>query len=634
MRYRLALLFAIIVVLAPGLAQARARRHKVPADAPTLFVSKEVMAIRSGRQKLTVRLADGVLQLETPYGNHDLTVNIASPKGWVHPTQVIAPPKTYRATDLVTAVVTFAVPDDRKMVLRISAYPGVAAVFVKSGVTGQFGAARDYYFWSWDGAVDSYFAPGKTGPEERKTSAATTRFDRGDWIFFPDMTGGLAVLTNGIVGYQPNQPFINALPRSRFLRPGETLDVGFGLAGVAGAADAAALSNAARAKYVATLKPVSLTKQTRIDYGAPAPDWLRNADMCRGWHGDWTDDMIGMWVSMSSPAIDVPVQKSVIEKVHNAGARAIVRVDCTQLNSFGNQTPDEADSSGLLDLSKHPDWVCIDSQGNPSESGRGLLNTCLRQPDLRDAVLTYVCNIMNLGADGILLDAVPISECYGPKFGKHTHPNPDASNNDEFENLSRQIFKLVKSLGDDKIVIQNSGIAPSRWSYCDAQMWEGFRFEGASEPVNEWSELQYAAQEHADAVRHGKVPIVLPHLSAVSADRRSACLLYIYSYTRLYGWLIDDWLEPTASPESQKLAAVRLGKPQGEVQRTGDVLYRAFEKGVVALNPTRVAVSAHIPTSRSGELTDVAYDRKLSASAGAIKIGMSPESGRVLLWAE
>jgi len=245
---------------------------------------------------------------------------------------------------------------------------------------------------------------------------------------------------------------------------------------------------------------------------------------------------------------------------------------------------------------------------------------------------------MNLGADAVFLDnAVPVRECYGPQFGKHTHPNPDATNTDDFEALAREIYKLVKSFGQDKIVVHNSGIAPSHWSYCDAQMWEGFRFDkGASEPVNEWPELQYAAEEHADAVRHGKVPVVLAYLGSMPADQCRSGTLYTYAFTRLYGWLMADWLDPTVSPENQNLAkaiyTVRLGRPLGDAKPAGDALYRVFEKGIVVLNPTRAAASASIPVPRDGMLADVAYDREVTASDGKLALEMAPESGRVLVW--
>lgn len=617
MRHRIAFIAALVTLACAGLSSP------MP---PTLDVSEDAVTICSGTQTLTVALADAALQLDTPYGSRDLVVNISSPSGWVQPSQAVSPPKIYRGKDSVAALMTFDVPNDRKLVLHVDAYPGIDAVFVKSSITGLYGGVSDCCFWAWSETLDSYITPTMSGPQERKTLPKTTRFDYSDWVFLPGPTGGLAVLTNGVVGYLPGEPFISALPKSRFLHPGETLDIGFGLAGLSDASEAAALSRLARGKPIPALKRANIRAQAKTDYGVPAPGWLRNADMYNGSYGDWSNDLIA--------------------KAHMSGARAIVRVDYTRLPNSETQPPatdkldmpDEADPDGLLDLAGHPDWVCIDSQGNPRESEPGLSNTCLHQADLRHAALTHVCNIMNLGADGIFLDnAVPVRECCGPQFGKHTHSNPDATNTDAFEALAREIYKLVKSFGDDKIVVHNSGIAPSHWSYCDAQMWEGFRFDkGASEPVNEWSELQYAAEEHADAVRHGKVPVVLTYWGSMPADQCKSGALYTYAFTRLYGWLMADWFDLTLSPENQNLAkaiyTVRLGKPLGDAKPAGDALYRVFEKGIVVLNPTRAAVSASMPVPRDGKLADVAYDRELTASDGKLALEMAPESGRVLVW--
>jgi len=618
--------------------------------APTIDVTPDAVTVSSGAQTLTVHLADGTLKLDTPYGSRDLTVNINSPSGWVHPGQAAAPPKIYRGKDVVAALIAFPVPGDRTMTLHVDAYPTLDAVFVKSGVTGLFGASRDYYFWSWPAKADSCVMQGTNGPETMKAESKLIRFPCADWVFLPGDTGGLAVFTNGIVGLMPGQPFVNALPRWRFLRPGETLEIGFGLAGVRDASEAAALARLARARPIAALKRFYITKEAKIDYGSPAPDWLRNADAYNGWYRDWTDEMIEGWMTDFPLIVGAPASKSIIAKAHEAGVRVIVYVNCMELQNSQVQMaakgslyrhPDEAAPADLLDLAKHPDWVCVDSEGNQRRSNwgvsqdiPGLFAACLHQTDLHEAALTQVCNIMNLGADGIFVDnACPVFEC----FGKHTHSDAHATSTDAYEALQRQIYKLVKSFGKDKIVMHNSGVLPSHWAYCDAQMWEGFRFtEGNSEPDNEWSELQYAAEEHSDAVRHGKVPVVLSYFSAIPADRRRECALYTYAYTRLYGFLLADWFDLTKAPENQKLAqaiyTIRLGKPLSEAKPVGDLLYRAFEKGVVVLNPTRARVSANVPIPHDGRLSDVAYDRTLTASDGTISLDLSPESGRVLLW--
>ena len=647
MLYRLALLFAVATIVIPGPASARSRRPKLPADLPTLYVTKDVMAIRNGQQKVTVRLTDGSVQLQTPQGNHQLAVNIASRKGWVRPTQAIAPPKTYRAKDVVTAVVTLAVPDDRKMVLRISAYPGVPAVFVKSGVTGQYGSAKDNYYWSWDQAVASYVTHGKAGPMEHRTAQGITAFDQSDWVFLPNGTGGLAVMTNGIVGYQPNQSFIHPLPRWRYLRPGETLDVTFGLAGVASTRDAETLATTARAR-VAILKPVYLTKQTTINYGAPAPDWLRQTETAIGCEGKWSDDMIGRWMNATLLVVGIPADKHTIAKAREAGLRAIVKVNYAELQNSAmakrSRKADGATPADLLDLAKHPDWTCIDFDGVERRSAavvsgdaRGVFSTCFHQADLRENALTHVLNIMNLGADGVYIDnACPPAECYGPQFDKHRHDDPYQTNTAAADELLKQIYKLVKTYGEDKVVVHNSGILPAHWAYCDAQVWEGFRHDrGHAEAVYEWAELRYAAEEHAEAIRKGKVGILLPRFVSIPPDKRLRSAFYALAYSKLYGFAVGDWLDLAKSPKlAEVICSVRLGKPLGEVKRSGEVLYRVFNGGIVVLNPTRGAASVDAPTPRDGKLVDLDSGRKITATSGLIKLDMPPESGRVLIWTQ
>lgn len=630
---------------------------------PTLDATSDSVTICSGAQTLTVHLTDGTLRLDTTYGSYDLTVNINSRSGWVHPGRATAPPKLYRGKDSVAALITFPVPGDRTMTLHIDAYPGIDAVFATSGVTGLFGSWRDYYFWSWKQKVDTCTLGGANGPETIKVEPKQTRLPYSDWVYLPGKTGGLVVMTGGIVGLMPGQPFINALPRSRFLRPGETLDIGFGLAGASDASEAASLSRLAHARPISALKRYSATNQANIDYGLPAPDWLRNADMFNGWYGAWKALDGGFeipphqgkdWTKGFPLIVGVPASKSVIEKAHEAGMRVIVYVNYMELQNSEVQMaakgrlyrqPDEATPADLLDLAKHPDWTCIDAEGNPLRSNwgvsqdiPGLFATCFHQADLRQNALTHVCNIMNLGADGVFIDnAVPVHECYGPKFGKHTHPDAAQTNTDAYELLQRQIYKLVKTFGSDKIVMQNSGIAPSHWAYCDAQMWEGFAFDGKhGEPVNDWSELQYAAEEHAEAVRRGKLPVILSSFGAVPADRRREAVLYTYAYARLNGWLLADWFDLAKSSETHELAravyAIRLGRPLSDPKRIGNVMYRAFEQGMVVLNPTRTRVRVSVPAARDGVLSDTAYARDLTTSGASVALDMAPESGRVLVW--
>ncbi len=527
---------------------------------PSLDTTSDSVIISVSSQILAVRLADGSLKLDTPYASRELFAYINSPSGWVHPGQSSIPPKLHRGKDSVAALITFGVPGERKMTLHVDAYPGVDAVFVTSGLTGQFNASRDCYFWSWKQS-DTY---------------EITRLPNNDDVFVPNESGGLLVMTSGTFSNTSDEAHINALPKSRFLRPDETLDIGFGLAGAADASQAAALSKLSHTKPIAALKRFYITKNAKIDYGAPAPDWLRNIDAFIG-------NTSGLLI------VDAPASTSIIKNAHDSGSRVIVRVNYMQ----------------NIDLAQHPDWACVDFDGRATDL------PCLHNYDLRQSVLTDVCNIMNLGADGVFIDgASPIRDCFGATLCKHSHTDAAKTNTEAYELLQREIYKLVKTFGDDKIVMRDSGIAPLHWSYCDAQVWDCADF-------SDWAELQYAVKEHAEAVRRGKAPVILC----------SSCASCAYAYARLYDWLAADFTN-----KEKWASSIHLGKPLSAAKPIGDMLYRAFENGMVVLNPTKVKASLLVPTLRDGRIYDVVYGRELNALDSCAEIDMLPESGRVFLW--
>jgi hypothetical protein len=156
---------------------------------------------------------------------------------------------------------------------------------------------------------------------------------------------------------------------------------------------------------------------------------------------------------------------------------------------------------------------------------------------------------------------------------------------------------------------------------------------GTTERLNDWDELAFAAAEHAEAVRRGKVPVILTYLDPKLPDRRGAAL-YTYAYARLCGFLWADWYTLKDSDADQATAhslyRVRLGKPLGDAKIIGDLHWRAFEKGLVVLNPTTYPVSIAIPAANWSALEDIGHGRVLRPENGKLRLDMQPESGRVL----
>lgn len=456
------------------------------ADNISLEESSDRVVIRAGEQSLTVRLDEATLRFDCPQAELDITAQIDSADGFIKPLRPITPPKVYRGKDSVAALIWFEMPDGRKLRLHIDAYPGIEAVFVTSSITGSFSGKRDYFRWVVSGDCDDNWASGTKDSVYK------------DWVLMPTDSSGIVIMTNGIVGCDKGSALIEALPKSRFLRGEESLDIGFGLAGVGDAAEAEALAKRARERSTPALKREHITTK---DYGFAAPKWLRADTDCL----EWDDQMKAGDIPAGAVILRVPADMETIAKVRQAGSKAIVQIDPTHF-------------ADPLDPNKHPDWALVDSQGNQNTS-----HLCLHQPDIRQALLSMVCDVMNLGADGVLLENVlPVAECCGPKFEKHTHANCDLTNTGQLDNLCRETYKLIKSLGSDKVLILNSGIAPSLWSCCDGQIWDGFGSQ-------EGPELQFIAEEHSQAIKRGKVAIAKPF----SADKNE----YVRAYAKLHGWV-------------------------------------------------------------------------------------------------
>lgn len=454
------------------------------ATSPSLDESTDSVTVLSGDQSLTVRLDDASLIFDSPAGKIELIPEIESVED-AKLMRAQCPPKTYRGKTSVAALIVFPLTDGRALSIHIDGYQGTDAVFVTSSLTASFSGNRDYYRWKSSNTFDRVIPADKPGAGAKLPSDAPLRCK--NWVLLPQSDSGTAVYTNGIVGFDDQSPYVEALPKYRYLRGEETLDIGIGFANARHYAEALAAFNSARNKSIPALKRDSATTQ---DYGAPAPRWLNSNRKIAQWNDD---------ISADSIVVGVPAERSHIEKIRENGGKAIVRIDITHFANPYKQT--DADPDGLLNMEKHPEWACIAKDGSRKTAGSQVV-PCLHQPELREALLTVICNVMNLGADGVLLDGVfPIPECSGPEFDKHEHANSKAGNTDQLDNLCREIYKLVKSIGQDKVTLLNSGGIGSLWPFCDGQIWDESAFDATNRA--------YMAEENREALRRGKVMISL-----------------------------------------------------------------------------------------------------------------------------
>lgn len=393
-------------------------------------------------------------------------------------------------------------------------------------------------------------------------------------------------------------------------------------------------------------------------YGQTAPGWLRESECYNLYYrpsAQWTDAVVQNRLRPFSWIIGSTPDKAALDRCHRQGIKLLHYVCYTCLLDTKMQVEGgrevysewkESIDCENRDLSKHPDWVCIDKEGKVQHDSwgmsfnhPGLLNTCLHQKGLQEAALRQVRMLMEMGYDGVFVDlAGPTVECCGPRFGKHTHPDPGKSNSQAYEDLLRGIYETVKGYGRDRIVAQNTcvSVMPSHWSHTDAQMLEAFPYGTEStQRLPKWQELQWVAATHGAAVRNGKALILLSYFSKFTAENVREPALFSLAYARLIGFLWADGLTLSEIAGNQAFAdalyRVRLGKPVGEVKTADRVLYRRFENGFAVLNPTKATVEFSLPVPHKGPVVDVGDDQRLTPMGGRLVLKMLPESGRLLL---
>ena len=349
---------------------------------------------------------------------------------------------------------------------------------------------------------------------------------------------------------------------------------------------------------------------------AIAPKWLQEAEVFNGWYPAWSDEVIRERLP-GFPVIvrggDREHDTDWIRKAHAEGIRVILYLSYhTWRWKF---EPDEDKRDALTEgeiqrikesekkigdireledwaLVSHPEWILYDEDGNapspfePSYQGGTIREPCMNTPGVVEACLELTKALMDGGADGIFVDNVhPSPECYGPRFGKHEHIEPDRSNLEMYKVLLGKVRELVKSYGEDKIVMLNSGDADLQFApYGDCLMWESYICSHAwNNHRPDWEGVRHIAEEFGDYVRGGGTVGALSYVGHTTYGAKEDAF-WSYVCARLSGFLWADWFT-SKDTDGWGLYRVRLGRPMGEMREIQGVWYRLFEHGCVALNP-------------------------------------------------
>ena len=286
----------------------------------------------------------------------------------------------------------------------------------------------------------------------------------------------------------------------------------------------------------------------------------------------------------------VPHSPDVFRLAHEHGIRAIpyVHFMCIHIN-YADQD---------VFYFEHPEILVKDEKGHWVHTGMDgsdrlhRFRTCANSPSYWKLSLAYVKKMMDMGADGVFVDncshRVP---CFGTKFNKarnpefdpyvHEHLFPNASHDYAWGRFLQAVRALVKSYGEDKVVVLNSSIGDPWQSVGDCCMWESFIFSWAWEGRRHtWSDVKKKAKANEWFLNAGRRIVALSFLDPKRHNMKNDSF-WAFANARLVDFILWANFDHT---EVEFLNRVHLGAGLGPYKETEQVAFRFFENGLIVLN--------------------------------------------------
>ncbi len=407
----------------------------------------------------------------------------------------------------------------------------------------------------------------------------------------------------------------------------------------------------------------------------PAPLWLQNADMVtssakvwKGYKFTLKDTLItrivrhravyrsvkmtehypietissfeGSQIKGIPLIVSAPHSKKVFKEAHKQGFKAIpyLHFRCIHTN-YSDQD---------VFYFEHPEILLKDSEGKwvniPMDGSRRLHRflTCANSPSYWKLTLDYVKKMLDWGADGFWIDNIEKrEECYAAKFTnrnpefspyEHEHLFPDTTHNYAFDMLLQAIRTLVKSYGEDKIIVLNPGIDTDFQKNGDACMWESFIYSWAWEGRRHtWADVKNRAQKNKWFLDAGRKIIALSYLNKSRKEIKEDAF-WAFSSARLVDFI---WWAELNGTGAEILHNAHMGSPLETCKEMDGIAYRSFENGVIVLNDSQTDqdVELVLPVEfRDRLLQDIfTGSQAIQIKNRKIKVSVPKKSGRVYL---
>lgn len=336
----------------------------------------------------------------------------------------------------------------------------------------------------------------------------------------------------------------------------------------------------------------------------------------------------------------VPVSETAFKQAHEQAFRIIPYVHFTDIHTFyADQDVFPMDHPEILLRNREGKWAHLPMDGT-DRLNRLLI--CANNPTYCKLSLAYIKKLMDWGADGLFVDnVVNRAECFAPKFTKvspefgsyvHEHIYPDATHAEAFNHFLESVRALVKSYGDDKIVLLNSGIDTIYQKNGDCCMWESFIYSWSWEgrfPDHTWAYIKQRAQKNEWYTHSGRRITALSTINPLSKEAKNDAF-WAFTAARLVGFI---WWADLTDTKAEVLYKIQLGKPLDSLQEVNGLAYRQYENGLLVLNNTNEDVEQEIKLSvdlKTHQLFDV-FNRsaKVTVKNKKVKIPMPKNSARI-----
>jgi hypothetical protein len=337
----------------------------------------------------------------------------------------------------------------------------------------------------------------------------------------------------------------------------------------------------------------------------------------------------------------VPVSKKAFQQAHEQGFRVIPYVHFTDIHSF------YADQDVFL--FQHPEILLKDSNGKwvhiPMDGTDRVyrLLVCTNNPSYCKLSMDYVKKIMDWGSDGLFIDNTNKRiECFAhkskktanPEFGQYVHEHiyPEASHNYAFTRFLESVRATVKSYGNDKIVVLNSGIGEEFQKHGDICEWESFIYSWAWEgrrKEHSWAFIKDRAKANEWFVKSGRRIIATSSLNPSRQEVKEDAF-WAFCAARLVDFIWGSRLKGTGA---EQIYQTHMGRGIQPFQEVDQVVYRTFENGVIILNESSQDIKKTITLPnefRHKQLLDV-FDgsKKIKVSREKIEVSVPKQSARV-----